>query len=57
MSREQKRQLERMVRNLAEKAKKDMVDWLQTLDHDPTPYEMAAFKAGYLAGINRFNNN
>jgi hypothetical protein len=56
VNREDKRKAERVVRNVAEKAKKDMVDWLQTLDHDPTPFEMAAYKAGYLAGLNRFTS-
>ena len=55
MNREDKRKAQRIIRNVAEKAKKDMVEWLSTLDHDPTPFEMAAYKAGYLAGMNRFD--
>ena len=57
MSRETKRRAQRIVRNIAEKAKKDMAEWLGTLNHDPTTYEMAAYKAGYLAGLNRYKTN
>lgn len=57
MAREDVRKAQRIIRNVADKAKKDMVEWLQSLDHDPTPFEMQAFKAGYLAGMNRYDTN
>jgi hypothetical protein len=34
-----------------------MIDWLETLKHEPTPNEILAFKAGYIIGYNRGVNN
>lgn len=52
-NRQQKRKTERMLVSIANKAKKDMGAWLDTLKHEPTVEQMEAWKAGYIAGINR----
>jgi hypothetical protein len=57
MSREERRKAQRLLESISTKAKKDMAEWLETLDSaDPTVAEMKAWKAGYIAGINRYNN-
>ena len=53
MSRYEKRKATRQAANIVTKAKKDMVAWVETLDHTPTEIEMLAWQAGYLSGINR----
>lgn len=57
MNRQAKRDNKRIFNTIKKKAVKDMLDWLQELEHDPTPNEILAFKAGYLAGFNRGANN
>lgn len=53
MNREEKRKSERVINKVIKNAKIDMEDWLMTLQHEPTPNELIAFKAGYISGINR----
>lgn len=53
MSRYEKRKASRQAANIVTKAKKDMVAWVETLDHAPSQIEMAAWQAGYISGINR----
>lgn len=53
MNRTQKRKAERELNNIIKHAKMDMESWLMTLTAEPTPQELSAFKAGYIAGINR----
>jgi hypothetical protein len=55
MNRYEKRKTKRMLDNVAIKAKKDMGIWLDALASNPTVEEMKAWKAGYIAGINRVN--
>ena len=52
-NRKDRRKAERMLLAIANKAKKDMSDWLDTLTEEPTVEQMQAWKAGYIAGINR----
>lgn len=56
-NRQNKRKSERMLTAIANKAKKDMADWLDTLSIEPTVEQMKAWKAGYIAGINRSKEN
>jgi hypothetical protein len=53
MSRYEKRKAERQAAAIVTKAKKDMIAWVETLDHTPEKTEMVAWQAGYLSGINR----
>ncbi len=53
MSRQERREIKRRLESLANKAKEDMLKWAMSLDHNPTKEEGEAWKAGYLAGINR----
>ncbi len=57
MSRQLRRDNERILNTVKKKAVKDMATWLETLKHETTPNEILAFKAGYLAGLNRGQNN
>jgi hypothetical protein len=57
MNRQNKRDNERILNTMKKKAIKDMLDWLEQINHHPTPDEILAFKAGYLAGFNRGANN
>jgi molecular chaperone GrpE (heat shock protein) len=57
MNRQTKRDSERIFKTIKKKAVKDMTDWLDALEHHPTPDEILAFKSGYLAGFNRGANN
>lgn len=52
-NRKDKRKAERMLIAIANKAKKDMGAWLDTLKQEPTVEQMEAWKAGYIAGVNR----
>jgi len=57
MSRQLRRDNQRILQTVKTKARKDMIDWLETLKHEPTPNEILAFKAGYIIGYNRGVNN
>jgi hypothetical protein len=51
--RKTKRDLERIVR----KAKEDMMKWMLEAGYEPNSQEAAAWKEGYIAGVNRASNN
>lgn len=53
MDRKTKRDNKRIVLSVKHKAIKDMNEWLDNLDHDPTANEIRAYQAGYIAGANR----
>jgi hypothetical protein len=53
MSRYEKRKAERVAANIVTTAKKDMISWVETLEHTPSEIEMRAWQAGYVAGMNR----
>lgn len=53
MNRYEKRKADRQAAGIVTRAKKDMIAWVETLDHSPTPEEMKAWQAGYVSGINR----
>jgi hypothetical protein len=53
MSREERRAVQRALQKLQAKAKEDMLKWAMELEHEPSREEGEAWKAGYLAGINR----
>jgi hypothetical protein len=57
MNRQVRRDNERIINTVKRKAIKDTQDWVSTLKHEPTPNEIRAFQAGYLAGVNRGANN
>lgn len=53
MSRSERREIKKVLDRLQNKAKEDMLKWAMSLEHEPTPEEGKAWKAGYIAGINR----
>jgi hypothetical protein len=53
MSRYEKRKAERQAANIVATAKKDMIAWVETLEHTPSELEMKAWQAGYVSGMNR----
>jgi hypothetical protein len=53
MSRLERRAVSKELAKLQRKAKEDMLKWAMSLEHDPSKEEGEAWKAGYLAGINR----
>ncbi len=53
MDRKTKRDSKRLLLTVKHKAVKDMNLWLEKLEHDPTPDEIRAYQAGYIAGTNR----
>lgn len=53
MSRPERRAIKRAMEKLQAKAKEDMLKWAMSLEHTPSKEEGEAWKAGYLAGINR----
>ena len=53
MSRAERRAIEKALQKLQSKAKEDMLKWAMDLDHEPSREEGLAWKAGYLAGLNR----
>jgi hypothetical protein len=55
MDRQNKRKTQRALEAIARKAKVDMAEWLDAAG-DVTASELNAWKAGYIAGINRVNN-
>ena len=56
MNRQVRRDNERILKTIKYKAIKDTQEWLANLDHEPTPNEIKAFQAGYIAGVNRGAN-
>lgn len=56
MDRREKRKVERLQTKFINKAKQDMLDWVMKLGRQPSGDELAAYKAGYIDGLNRFNN-
>lgn len=57
MNRQVRRDNDRIINTVKKKAVKDMNDWVETVKHNITPNEILAFKAGYIAGLNRGSNN
>lgn len=53
MSRQTKREQERLLNSIIRKAKIDTENWIMTLTSPPTEAELRAFQAGYVAGMNR----
>jgi hypothetical protein len=53
MSRYEKRKAERQAANIVTTAKKDMIEWVETLEYTPSELEMKAWQQGYISGINR----
>jgi hypothetical protein len=53
MNRQDKRNEARKIASVVNKAKKDMAVWLAEQTLEPTESELLAWKAGYLAGLNR----
>lgn len=57
IDRKEKRKAQRALKAIEEKAKKDMMDWMLSLDRHPSPDEINAWKNGYISGINRSKDN
>ena len=57
MPRAERRQVSKEIRSIARKAKEAMYKWVITLDHEPTDNELLAWQAGYIAGLNRDNED
>jgi hypothetical protein len=57
MNRAEKRKNQRILQAIANKAKLDMQDYILSLSKPPTPEMLEAWKAGYIAGINRSTSN
>jgi hypothetical protein len=55
MSRYEKRKANRQAAQIVKNAKKDMIKWVETLDHMPSEEEAKAWQSGYLAGVNRIS--
>jgi len=53
MDRKTKRDNERLLNNLKNKAVKDTENWILTLQSPPTKNEVLAFQAGYISGTKR----
>jgi hypothetical protein len=53
MSRVERRAVQKALNKLQAKAKEDMLKWAMSLDYNPSKEEGEAWKAGYIAGINR----
>ena len=56
-TRSEKRKAERQAANIVTTAKKDMIAWVETLEHTPSELEMRAWQAGYVSGISRLNES
>ena len=54
MDRRTRRDNERVLNSIKRKAVKDTETWILSLTSSPTPAEVRAFQAGYIAGTNRF---
>ena len=57
MNRQVRRDNDRIINTVKKKAVKDMNHWVETVKHNITPNEILAFKAGYIAGLNRGSGN
>lgn len=57
MSRLEKRKITRDISVLVKKAKIDMETYIASLSYTPSDFEIKAWQAGYIAGINRGTNN
>ena len=57
MARQNKREVSREIRKIAQKAKEAMYDWIYKLQHEPSEKEMMAWQAGYIAGLNQNKEN
>lgn len=55
MNRQEKRNETRKIASVVKKAKEDMAVWLAMQTLEPTESELLAWKAGYLAGMNRMS--
>lgn len=53
MSRVERRAVDKALKKLQAKAKEDMLKWAMSLETTPSKEEGEAWKAGYIAGINR----
>ena len=53
MSRAERRAVQKALTKLQNKAKEDMLKWAMSLNHEPSQAEGEAWKAGYIAGVNR----
>lgn len=53
MSRYDTRKASRQAANIITRAKKDMIVWIEGLNHLPSENEMISWQAGYVAGVNR----
>jgi hypothetical protein len=56
-TRSEKRRAERQAANIVTTAKRDMIAWVETLEHTPSELEMRAWQAGYVSGISRLNES
>jgi hypothetical protein len=52
-TRSEKRKAERQAASIITTAKKDMIAWVETLEHTPSELEMRAWQEGYVSGMNR----
>ena len=57
MSRLEKRKITRDISILVKKAKIDMETYISSLGYTPSDFEVKAWQAGYIAGINRGTSN
>jgi hypothetical protein len=57
MKRSNERKAKRQADKIVSTAKKDMLDWVESLGYVPTQEEMQSWQAGYIAGINRVRIN
>jgi hypothetical protein len=53
MSRSERREIKKVLDRLQNKAKEEMLKWAMALDHEPTKEEGEAWKAGFIAGLNK----
>lgn len=56
MNRAEKRKEERALKTIVDKAKEDMADFIAEWPKVPTEIELMIWQRGYLAGINRMEN-
>lgn len=57
MPRQNKREVSREIKGIARKAKESMYKWIMLLDREPSEYEVTAWQAGYIAGLNHNKDN
>lgn len=53
MAREDKRKVQKDIRSVVKKAKEAMYAWVVSIGYEPTPAEVRAWQAGYMAGLNK----